>query len=108
MLKAGFWTAPRRGYAVNISSLVSLDWFAYIIASLIPYFRRLAHGTASESAILRTDARLAAACPVRARPCGALFRVCKCANVQMHQRSAPVSSANLRLRKLVLVLTTDR
>ena len=41
--------------------------FAYIIASLIPYFRRLAHGTASESAILRTDARLAAACPVRAR-----------------------------------------
>ena len=34
--------------------------------------------------------------------------VCKCANVQMHQRSAPVSSANLRLRKLVLVLTTDR
>ena len=32
----------------------------------------------------------------------------ECANVQMHQRSAPVSSANLRLRKLVLVLTTDR
>ena len=42
------------------------------------------------------------------RPCGAFFRVCKCASVQMHQRSAPVSSANLRLRKLALVLTTDR
>ena len=106
MLKAGFWTAPRRGYAVNISSLASLDWFAYIIASLIPYFRRLAHGTASESAILRTDARLAAACPVRARPCGAFFRVCKCANVQAY--SASVQLQHQQIVVLVLVLTTDR
>ena len=101
-------TATLTGYAVSISSLASFDRAAYILASLIPHFRRLAHGTVSESAILRIDARLAAACLVRARPCGAFFRVCKCANVQMHQRSAPVSSADLRLRKQVLVLTTDR
>ena len=65
--EGGCGTATLIGYAVSISSLASFDRAAYILASLIPHFRRLAHGTVSESAILRTDARLAAACLVRAR-----------------------------------------
>jgi len=51
----------------SISSLASFDWLANIIASLTVHLCFLAHGMVSDAAILRTDARLAAACFVRAR-----------------------------------------
>ena len=45
----------------SISSLASFDWLANIIASLTVHLCCLAHGMVSDAAILRTDARLAAA-----------------------------------------------
>ena len=92
--EGGRLAAPSMRYD-SISSLASLDWLANIVASLTVHLWRLAHGTVIDTAIRRTDARFAAACPVRARqwsPFG-LFLVCKCASLQkiIFQRSAPVS-----------------